>query len=112
MADSRANEDLGNMPEGLDIEERFHGQGNQGGGRGRGKGGRGGRGGGGGKGPDREVAVSKALSKLLRHAADDAGIKLDAEGYARLDEVVSLMDLPIFYQKQKYASRESFIQVP
>ncbi|KAH6682048.1 KptA family-domain-containing protein [Halenospora varia] len=88
MADSRANEDLGNMPEGLDIEERFHGQGNQGGGRGRGKGGRGGRGGGGGKGPDREVAVSKALSKLLRHAADDAGIKLDAEGYARLDEVM------------------------
>ncbi|KAH8658656.1 KptA family-domain-containing protein [Tricladium varicosporioides] len=89
MADLRASEDLGSMPEGLDIEERFHGRGSQGGGRTRGKGGRGGRGGGGGgKGLDREVAVSKALSKLLRHAADDAGIKLDTEGYAKLDEVM------------------------
>lgn len=58
-------------------------------GRGRGRGGRGG-GGGGGKGEmNREVAVSKALSKLLRHAADDAGLKLDGEGFARVDQVVS-----------------------
>lgn len=38
---------------------------------------------------NREVAVSKALSKLLRHAAGDAGVKLDAEGFASLEQVVS-----------------------
>lgn len=51
-------------------------------------GGRGGRGGGGGS-QSREVQVSKTLSKLLRHQAANAGIKLDAEGFAALDEVVS-----------------------
>lgn len=68
-----------------------------GGDRGAGRGGRGGRGGrrggGGGAGrgasENREVLISKALSKLLRHAADEAGLKLDAEGFAPLDEVVS-----------------------
>lgn len=50
-------------------------------------GGRGGRGGGGSQ--SREVQVSKTLSKLLRHQAGNAGIKLDAEGFAALDEVVS-----------------------
>jgi hypothetical protein len=50
--------------------------------RGRGKGS-----GGGGQG--REVQVSKALSKLLRHQAANAGIQLDDEGYAPLDAVVS-----------------------
>ncbi|KAF4625690.1 hypothetical protein G7Y89_g12473 [Cudoniella acicularis] len=92
MADSKAEQDLGSLPEGIDAEERFHARGNQrGGGRGRGKGGRGGRGGGGGGGGtmNREVSVSKALSKLLRHAAEDAGVKLDEEGYARLDQVES-----------------------
>ena len=49
---------------------------------------RGGRGGGGG-GQSREVLVSKALSRLLRHQAANAGIQLDAEGFAALDEVVS-----------------------
>jgi 2'-phosphotransferase len=39
---------------------------------------------------NREVAVSKALSKLLRHAAEDAGLTLDGEGFARLDQVVRL----------------------
>jgi RNA:NAD 2'-phosphotransferase (TPT1/KptA family) len=38
---------------------------------------------------NREVAVSKALSKLLRHAAEDEGLALDNEGFARLDQVVS-----------------------
>ncbi|PHH61816.1 hypothetical protein CDD81_7919 [Ophiocordyceps australis] len=46
------------------------------------QGGRGGRGG-------REVQTSKALSKLLRHQAENAGIQLDAEGYAPLDKVLS-----------------------
>lgn len=50
--------------------------------------GRGGRGGGGGQ--DREVLISKALSSLLRHQAQNAGITLDGEGYAPLDQVVSL----------------------
>lgn len=61
-----------------------------------GRGGRGGRVRGGrragkaeGGGMNREVAISKALSKLLRHAAEDVGLKLDTEGYAHLDEVVS-----------------------
>ncbi|KAI5926612.1 hypothetical protein F4810DRAFT_707700 [Camillea tinctor] len=58
--------------------------------RGRGKrGGRGGKGrGGGGGGQDREVLISKALSKLLRHAAHEAGIQLDDEGFAPLDKVM------------------------
>ena len=46
-------------------------------------------GGGRGGGEDREVMVSKALSKLLRHAAEDVGLALDAEGFARVDQVVS-----------------------
>jgi hypothetical protein len=47
-----------------------------------------GRGKGGGGGHGREVQVSKALSKLLRHQAANAGIQLDDEGYAPLDAVV------------------------
>lgn len=38
----------------------------------------------------RDVSISKALSKLLRHAANDAGLELDKEGFARLDDVVSV----------------------
>ncbi|TGO48557.1 hypothetical protein BCON_0237g00130 [Botryotinia convoluta] len=60
-----------------------------------GKGGRGGRGGkgrgaggGGGNGKNREMLISKALSKLLRHAAESEGVKLDGEGFARLDLVM------------------------
>lgn len=47
-----------------------------------------GRGGGGGR-MSREVQVSKALSRLLRHQAASAGIKLDEAGFAELDKVVS-----------------------
>lgn len=43
---------------------------------------------GGGNQP-REVLVSKALSRLLRHQAENAGIKLDSEGYAPLDRVLA-----------------------
>jgi len=64
------------------------GKGRAGGG---GRAGRGhGRGGGGGRG-NREMLVSKALSKLLRHQAVSAGIQLDREGYAALDKVVSAL---------------------
>ncbi|TQN67840.1 TRNA 2'-phosphotransferase 1, partial [Colletotrichum shisoi] len=56
--------------------------------RGGGGGRRGGRGGGGG-GQPREVLVSKALSKLLRHQAENAGLELDDGGYASLDKVLA-----------------------
>jgi hypothetical protein len=86
--------DLVNTSKDLDVEGRGR-NGRQGGkGKGKGPGGRGGGGGGGGgRGGgemNREVAVSKALSKLLRHAAEDAGLTLDGEGFARLDQVVRL----------------------
>ena len=55
------------------------------------RGGKGGRGRRGGRSGDqnREYVLSKALSTLLRHQAATAGIKLDAEGFAPLDKVVS-----------------------
>ncbi|CAG8959148.1 hypothetical protein HYFRA_00013011 [Hymenoscyphus fraxineus] len=82
-------EDTGGFPEGMDVDERFHanargGRAPRGTGRGRGRGGRGG----GGR-MNREMEVSKALSKLLRHHAEEAGVKLDNEGFARLDQVLT-----------------------
>ena len=59
-----------------------------GGGTGRNSRGRRGGGGGGGGGGKRQVLISKALSTLLRHQAQSAGIVLDAEGFAPLDKVV------------------------
>lgn len=70
----------------LEMEDKAV-QGRQGG-RGGGRGG--GRRGGGGRPQDRNVQVSKALSKLLRHQADNAGVKLDEGGWAELDKVVRL----------------------
>lgn len=52
-------------------------------------GGRGGKKGGGGGGQGHDVQVSRALSRLLRHQAMNAGIQLDGEGFAPLDRVVS-----------------------
>lgn len=60
-----------------------------GGGGARGEGSRGEKGRSGG-GQSRDVQVSKALSKLLRHDAVKAGLKLDDEGFASVGEVVSL----------------------
>jgi RNA 2'-phosphotransferase, Tpt1 / KptA family len=86
MASSRSLEEdmgIGEMDLGREEREEMHDEVRK---RGRGggeKGKRGGRGGG------REVEVSKALSKLLRHAAESQGIKLNAEGYAPLEQVVS-----------------------
>lgn len=60
-----------------------------GGGGGGSRGGKG-RSGGGGGGMSRDVQVSKALSKLLRHDAVKAGLELDDEGFASVDQVVSL----------------------
>ena len=67
-----------------------------------GRGGRGGRGGGGGGGgggrrggradgpPSREVTISKAMSYVLRHAADREGLRLDGNGYARASDLVCM----------------------
>lgn len=67
-----------------------------------GKSGKGGGGGGGGRGgapadsaAKKQKDISRALSRLLRHQALNAGIKLDKEGYAPLDKVVS--SLPYFF---------------
>ncbi|KAJ6171902.1 hypothetical protein N7470_000969 [Penicillium chermesinum] len=50
------------------------------------KGGRGGRSH--GQGQSREVQISKALSLLLRHAAEKEGLKMNAQGYANVAEVL------------------------
>lgn len=55
-----------------------------------GRGGRGGGGGGGNRGPlPRSVQISKKLSRLLRHAAEEEGIQLDSAGYANVAEVLN-----------------------
>ena len=55
-----------------------------------GRGGRGGGRGGGNREPlPRSVQVSKKLSRLLRHAAAEEGIHLDAAGYANVQEVLN-----------------------
>jgi RNA:NAD 2'-phosphotransferase (TPT1/KptA family) len=40
----------------------------------------------------RDVQVSKALSKLLRHSAEKEGLKLDEAGYINLKDVVSFFE--------------------
>ncbi|KAL6869479.1 tRNA 2'-phosphotransferase [Amphichorda felina] len=67
-------------PSHLDVEDKALNK------RAKKSGGRGGRGGG---NQSREVVVSRALSRLLRHQAENAGIKLDSEGYAPLDRVLA-----------------------
>ncbi|RDA84526.1 hypothetical protein CP532_1510 [Ophiocordyceps camponoti-leonardi (nom. inval.)] len=37
----------------------------------------------------RDTQISRALSRLLRHQAEKAGIKLDSEGFAPLNEVLA-----------------------
>ncbi|KAI1866971.1 hypothetical protein JX265_007547 [Neoarthrinium moseri] len=74
-----------------DTAERLESLALKGKGRGGGGGAAGKRGGGGGRGggeQNREMIISKALSKLLRHQAADAGVELDAEGFAGLDKVL------------------------
>ncbi|CAK7271616.1 tRNA 2'-phosphotransferase [Sporothrix epigloea] len=84
--------------------------------------GRGGRRGGGGAGgaDNRAVTVSRALSKLLRHQAINAGIPLDLEGYASLDRVLQygpirslkvtlneVRDIVITNDKQRFALKKA-----
>ncbi|PNY27689.1 tRNA 2'-phosphotransferase 1 [Tolypocladium capitatum] len=84
MADSFEDESARGVAQ-LDLEDKVRDRderqrGTRGGGRG--------KGGGGGR-QGREVQISKALSKLLRHQADNAGIALDGEGFAPLDRVLA-----------------------
>ncbi|KAM5351500.1 hypothetical protein ACJ41O_004223 [Fusarium nematophilum] len=65
----------------LELEDKAFSKGSRGKGKGKGKGGGGGQG--------REVQVSKALSRLLRHQAANAGIQLDDEGFAPLSSVLA-----------------------
>ncbi|KAK1751730.1 KptA family-domain-containing protein [Echria macrotheca] len=73
-------------------DQAFAGSSSRGGGKSSGGGGgrgsrfRNSRGGGGSK--SREVDLSRALSRLLRHQAENAGIKLDGQGFAPLDRVL------------------------
>jgi 2'-phosphotransferase len=84
MADSLDDEGSGSMAH-LSIEDKVHRQADL---KASGSGGRrGGKGRGGGQG--RDVQISKTLSRLLRHQADNAGIALDEGGFAQLDKVVS-----------------------
>ncbi len=53
-------------------------------GRGRGRGGRGGHGGGG-----RTVQVSKTLSWLLRHGAQEMGLNIRKDGYVTIDDLLN-----------------------
>jgi len=43
----------------------------------------------GGGGQARDVQVSKALSRLLRHAAVDEGVPIDKHGYVRMDDLLA-----------------------
>jgi 2'-phosphotransferase len=51
------------------------------------------RGRGQGQGQSRDVQVSKALSLLLRHAAEKEGLKMNEQGYASVTDVVCSTDL-------------------
>ncbi|OAT08731.1 hypothetical protein BDBG_17103 [Blastomyces gilchristii SLH14081] len=44
--------------------------------------------------PGREVVVSKALSYILRHAAEREGVKIDSHGYANVADVASQTNPP------------------
>lgn len=39
----------------------------------------------------REVSISKALSYVLRHAAEREGVKIDNQGYANVAELVRFL---------------------
>lgn len=41
-----------------------------------------------GQGQSRDVQISKAMSFLLRHAAEKEGLKMNSQGYANVADVV------------------------
>lgn len=71
-----------------------------------GRGGRGGGGRGGGGPPNREYTVSKALSWILRHGAEKEGLKLDGEGFANVEELVSYLSYACVIAWWRSESRE------
>ncbi|KAJ6446406.1 Major facilitator superfamily domain, general substrate transporter [Purpureocillium lavendulum] len=90
MADHPVEDQAARGMEHLDLEDKVRGRSGGRAAQGRRGGGRGGKGGGGGSGGQgRDVQVSRALSRLLRHQAANAGIKLDGEGFAPLDQVLA-----------------------
>ncbi|SNB67507.1 putative RNA 2'-phosphotransferase [Agrobacterium sp. 719_389] len=42
--------------------------------------------------------ISKFLSYVLRHKPDAIGIKLDAEGWANIDELIARADIPLTHE--------------
>lgn len=48
-----------------------------------------------GQGAGREVQISKAMSLLLRHAAEKEGLKMNAQGYANVADVVCPFPAPV-----------------
>ena len=49
----------------------------------------------------REIAISKALSYILRHAAEREGLKMDAQGYANVSDVVCFANNSWAYVKRE-----------
>ncbi|KAI6785798.1 uncharacterized protein J7T54_006137 [Emericellopsis cladophorae] len=60
----------------------------------------------GGSGQSRQVLISKALSRLLRHQATNAGITLDAEGYAPLKAVLAYGPIKSLQATEEEVHRE------
>ncbi|KAJ5789548.1 uncharacterized protein N7518_006559 [Penicillium psychrosexuale] len=68
------------------------------------------RGRGHGQGQSRDVQVSKALSLLLRHAAEKEGLKMNAQGYASVPDVLNwrkLKSLKVTFPEILYAVSSS-----
>ncbi|KAM0286307.1 hypothetical protein ACHAQH_001038 [Verticillium albo-atrum] len=74
-------DDFGGDVAHLALEDKAAGRGGRGGKRGVGRGV--------GRPQDRNMLVSKALSRLLRHQAENAGVKLDEGGWAQVDDVLA-----------------------
>ncbi|KAJ5174935.1 uncharacterized protein N7482_000812 [Penicillium canariense] len=68
------------------------------------------RGGARGQGQSRDVQVSKALSLLLRHAAEKEGVKMNAQGYANVADVLEwrkLKSIKATFDEIKHAVHSS-----
>ncbi|KAJ5156218.1 hypothetical protein N7492_009021 [Penicillium capsulatum] len=59
-----------------------------------------------GQGPSREVQISKAMSLLLRHAAEKEGLKMNAQGYANVADVLQwrkLKSIKVTFDEVRHA---------
>ncbi|KAJ5103287.1 hypothetical protein N7532_003816 [Penicillium argentinense] len=60
--------------------------------------------------PSREVQISKAMSLLLRHAAEKEGLKMNAQGYANVADVLAwrkLKSLKVTFDEVRHAVASS-----